>query len=221
MCWLSSPPPGPQRAAPKADPRCPTLLARRQSKAMDWPGCESVAPGLTSGEGTEIIHCSGMRVCLRRLQAEDRPLLQDFLAQIDSYDLQMRFFAGFRRVPPTLLDFLIRIDREHRTVLVAIDDRSRGQAHILAVAHAHAYPRGEAAEIALLVRPHLKGSGFGSLLLDRLITQCRERGVARLEADVLGQNARMLGLARKYGFRREAAEGGTVRLALELTPVAA
>ena len=188
---------------------------------MDWPGCESVAPGLTSEEGAEIIHCSGMRLCLRRLQAEDRLLLQDFLAQIDSYDLQMRFFAGFRRVPPTLLDFLMRIDREHRTVLVAIDDRSRGQAHILAVAHAHAYPRGEAAEIALLVRSDLKGIGFGSLLLDRLITQCRERGVARLEADVLGQNARMLGLARKYGFRKEAAEGGTVRLALELTPVAA
>ncbi|HWS63532.1 MAG TPA: hypothetical protein VN325_12325, partial [Steroidobacteraceae bacterium] len=89
---------------------------------MDGPGCESGAPGLTSGEGAEIIHCSGRRVCLRRLQAEDRPLLQDFLAQIDSYDLQMRFFAGFRSVPPTLLDFLMRIDREHRTVLVAIDD---------------------------------------------------------------------------------------------------
>src|SRR6266404_6983687 len=176
---------------------------------MDWPGAE-------------IIHCSGRRVCLRRLQAEDRPLLQDFLAQIDSYDLQMRFFAGFRSVPPTLLDFLMRIDREHRTVLVAIDDRSHhGQAHILAVAHAHAHPRGETAEIALLVRSDLKGIGFGSLLLDRLITQCRDRGVARLEADVLRQNARMLRLARKYGFRKEAAEGGTVRLALELTPVAA
>jgi len=67
----------------------------------------------------------------------------------------------------------------------------------------------------------LKGIGFGSLLLDRLITQCRDCGVARLEADVLRQNARMLGLARKYGFRKEAAEGGTVRLALELTPDAA
>jgi len=173
---------------------------------MDWPGCESVG---------------GRRVCLRRLQAEDRPLLQDFLARINSYDLQMRFFAGFRSVPPTLIDFLMRIDREHRTVLVALDDRGPGQAHMLAVAHAHAHPRGEAAEIALLVRSDLKGIGFGSLLLDRLITQCRDRGVGRLEADVLRQNARMLRLARKYGFRKEAAEGGTVRLALELTPVAA
>src|SRR5438132_6697384 len=81
---------------------------------MDGPGCESVG---------------GRRVCLRRLQAEDRPLLQDFLAQIDPYDLQMRFFAGFRSVPPTLLDFLMRIDREHRTVLVTIDDRSRSEEH--------------------------------------------------------------------------------------------
>jgi acetyltransferase len=188
---------------------------------MGAPGCESVAAGLPPGEGAEIIHFSGRRVCLRGLQAEDRPLLQEFLAQIDSYDLQMRFFAGFRSVPPTLLDFLMRVDREHRTVLVAIDDRRRGQAQILAVAHAHAHPGGETAEIALLVRSDLKGIGFGSLLLDRLITQCRDRGVARLEADVLRQNARMLRLARRYGFRKEAAEGGTVRLALELTSVAA
>src|SRR5258708_16274330 len=111
---------------------------------MDWPGCESVG---------------GRRVCLRRLQAEDRALLQDFLAQIDSYDLQMRFFAGFRSVPPTLLDFLMRIDREHRTVLVAIDDRSHGQAHILAVAHATAHPRGETPHIALRFRARLNANG--------------------------------------------------------------
>ena len=106
-------------------------------------------------------------------------------------------------------------------VLVAIDDRSHGQAPILALAHAHAHPRGETAEIALLVRSDLKGIGFGSLLLDRLIRHCRNHGVARLEADVLRQNARMLRLARKYGFRKQAAEGGTVRLALELTSAAA
>ena len=174
-----------------------------------------------SREGAEIIDCSGRRVCLRRLQLEDRLLLQEFLARIDPYDLQMRFFAGFRSVPPTLLDFLMRIDSEGRMAVVALDDRSRGQPQILAVAHAHAHPRGEAAEIALLVRSDLKGIGFGSLLLERLITQCRNRGVARLEADVLRQNARMLRLARKYGFRKQAAEGGTVRLALELTSVAA
>ena len=164
---------------------------------------------------------AGRRVCLRRLQAEDRLLLHEFLARIDPHDLQMRFFAGFRSVPPALLDFLMRADSEGRMPLVAIDDHSRGHPQILAVAHAHAHPGGEAAEIALLVRSDLKGIGFGSLLLDRLITQCRNRGVARLEADVLRQNARMLRLARKYGFRRQAAEGGTVRLALELTSVAA
>ena len=53
-----------------------------------------------SREGAEIIHCSGRRVCLRRLQLEDRLLLQEFLARIDPDDLQMRFFAGFRSVPP-------------------------------------------------------------------------------------------------------------------------
>ena len=180
---------------------------------MDAGGCKSVAPGLRS--------LGGRRVRLRGLRREDRPLLQAFLQQIDPYDLQMRFFAGLRSVPPPLLDFLMQADCEQRMVLVATDDRSRDQAQILAVAHAHAHPRGETAEIALLVRSDLKGIGFGSLLLDRLIRHCRNHGVARLEADVLRQNARMLHLAGKYGFRKQAAEGGTVRLALELTSAAA
>src|SRR5256885_4032556 len=118
----------------------------------------------------------------------------------------MRFFAGLRSVPPPLLDCLMQADCEQRMVLVATDGRSRAQAKILAVAHAHAHPRGETAEIALLVRSDLKGIGFGSLLLDRLIRHCRNHGVARLEADVLRQNARMLHLAGKYGFRKRSEE---------------
>src|SRR5437763_7241807 len=199
MDWLSSPRPGPRRAG---------LTTQHQTASGEMP---SELPTQRRNR----------RVRLRRLRPEDRPLLQEFLAQIDSYDLQMRFFAALRSVPPALLDFLMHVDCEQRMVLVAIDDRSHGQAPILALAHAHAHPRGETAEIALLVRSDLKGIGFGSLLLDRLIRDCRNHGVARLEADVLRQNARMLRLARKYGFRKHAAEGGTVRLALELTSAAA
>ena len=55
----------------------------------------SRVPAFT-GEGAEMIEFRGRSVYLRRLHAEDRPLIEDFLARIDSEDLRMRFFGGFR-----------------------------------------------------------------------------------------------------------------------------
>jgi hypothetical protein len=57
--------------------------------------------------------------------------------------------------------------------------------------------------------------------LDRLIARCRGREISLLAGDVLQENARMLRLADKYGFRREAAQLGTTRLVLDLGSLAA
>jgi L-amino acid N-acyltransferase YncA len=53
-----------------------------------------------------------------------------------------------------------------------------------------------------------------------LIACCRNRGISQLLAEVLQQNARMLRLAKRFGFRRQDAQFGTVRLVLELRPAA-
>jgi acetyltransferase len=147
-------------------------------------------------------------------------LLKELIAQTELDDLQMRFFGGFRELPPQLLDHLMRIDPEQRITLVAGSNASCGKPEILAVGRAHALAQ-TSAELALLVRSDLKGLGLGSLLLDRLISHCRRRGFSRLEADVLRENARMLRLADRYGFRREAAQPDITHLVLDLGSLAA
>jgi L-amino acid N-acyltransferase YncA len=59
------------------------------------------------------------------------------------------------------------------------------------------------------------------VLLDRLIAHCRRRGLKVLVGDVLQQNARMLRLAEKFGFRRDRAEHGVTRIVLDLDSLAA
>jgi GNAT superfamily N-acetyltransferase len=156
---------------------------------------------------------------LRRLQAGDRPLIEEFLARIDADDLRMRFFGGLRAVSPALLDHLLRVDDPERLVLVAIGTDGCGRQEVLAVGRAHA-SADTTAELALLVRSNLKGLGLGAALLARLIAHCRHRGISQLVAEVLQQNTRMLRLAERFGFRRQGAQLGTVRLVLELRPAA-
>ena len=163
----------------------------------------------------EIISFHGRRVCLRPLEAQDRPLLEDLVRRTDLADLRMRFFSGFQTLPPDVLDHLMLIDPQRRITLVASGTASGGKPEILAVARAHLLTEGSA-ELALLVRSDLKGMGMGSLLLDRLIALCRSRGLSLLVADVSHENTRMLRLADRYGFRQETAQLGTTRLVLDL-----
>jgi acetyltransferase len=163
----------------------------------------------------ESISFHGRQVCLRPLEAQDRPLLEDLAGRTELGDLRMRFFSGFHTLPPDVLDQLMLIDPQRRITLVAGSTASNGKPEILAVARAHLVTEGSA-ELALLVRSDLKGMGLGSLMLDRLIALCRSRGISLLVAEVLHDNTRMLRLADRYGFRQETAQPGTTRLVLDL-----
>lgn len=171
---------------------------------------------------TDPISFRGETLCLRPLAAGDRPLIEDLVARMELDDLRMRFFGGSGTIAPDVLNQLLRIDPQRRIALVASRRASDGTEEILAVARAHELIPGSA-ELALLVRSDLKGMGLGSVLLERLIARCRRRGYSVLVAEVLQQNARMLRLAGKYGFRRrtETAQFDTTQLVLELDSLAA
>ena len=73
------------------------------------------------------------------------------------------------------------------------------------------------AEFAIVVRSDLKGKGLGSILLNRLIDYCRDRGTERIVGQVLAENRQMLALARKVGFKPAPMnQDGIVQVTLEL-----
>lgn len=170
-------------------------------------------------EPVEVIRFLDSSVQLRPLRAADRELIEELVLRTEPHDLRMRFCGAFRRLPPEVLDHLMRIDTEHRVTLVA-SAVSRGRPEVLAVTRAHRTAP-DSAEFALLVRSDLKGLGLGSLLLGKLISRCRERGIRRLIGEVLRVNAPMLRLAARHGFREEALASDTLRLILDLEPLTA
>ena len=108
----------------------------------------------------ESFRFRGHPLRLRELQANDRARIEALLAKVAAPDLQMRFFAALRRVPPGLLDHLMQIDPTQRVTVVAVLGTSADDANteIIGVAHAHRL-EGATAEAALLVRSDLKGQG--------------------------------------------------------------
>ncbi len=71
----------------------------------------------------------------------------------------------------------------------------------LGVARAVSDPDNFVAEIAIVVRSDFKGKGLGSVLLNKLIDYCRERGTKQIVGRVLPSNQRMLSLAEKSRFQ--------------------
>jgi RimJ/RimL family protein N-acetyltransferase len=68
------------------------------------------------------------------------------------------------------------------------------------------------------VEEGFRGRGIASRLLRQLIPIARANRIVRFEADVLAENAPMLGVLRNSGLRMEATQGqGVVHATLYLT----
>jgi hypothetical protein len=87
-------------------------------------------------EDTAVISFRGQRVSLRPLQAQDRLLLEDLVGRTELHDLRMRFFDGWRRLSPNVLDQLMLIDPQRPITLIASRTASCGKPEILAIARA-------------------------------------------------------------------------------------
>ena len=166
----------------------------------------------------ETMEFDGHTVLLRPLRPEDSPQHREFITHISGEDMHSRFFRAVRELPATDLAYLTQIDYERAMAFIAVGTDDAGRPQTLGVVRAQADADNDSAEFAVLVRSDLKGHGLGSLLMEKIVRYCRQRGIRRLAGDVLATNVRMLQLAAVHGFHTEPAREGAVRVILELNP---
>jgi acetate---CoA ligase (ADP-forming) len=145
----------------------------------------------------DVVLRDGSTVHVRPVKAEDAAAVHAFYEGLSPESITLRFFSGFPN-----LDMAVRwateVDYDRRYGLVATsgdDDR--------VVAHAgwERHPdRPDRAEVAFAIADAMQGNGLGTILLGQLAEAAAGAGVTVLNAEVLPQNRKMVGVFRDSGF---------------------
>ena len=179
-----------------------------------------VAPATSSGverfaikpypaELEETVAWNGTRIVLRPIRPEDGEQHRAFVASLTPEDIRHRVFMRARDLSPTQFGRLTQIDYDREMAFVAVAEEG-GSAKTLGVVRAIADPDNRVAAFAIIVRSDLKGKGLGSILLAKMIAYCASRGTCAIEGEALAGNARVLALARRYGFATTPSADGTM-----------
>ncbi|MDR2155520.1 MAG: bifunctional acetate--CoA ligase family protein/GNAT family N-acetyltransferase [Burkholderiaceae bacterium] len=170
----------------------------------------------------ETLEWRARPLTLRPIRPEDEARHLAFLAALDPEDIRMRLFYSRRTLERSELARLVQIDYTREMAFVATIAAANGDEQTLGIARALTDPDNAGAEFGIIIRPDMKGTGLGRILMDKLIRYQRAAGTQRLSATVLAENDRMRQLGRTLGFTDQPTPGnaGTHELRLDLQSAA-
>jgi acetyl coenzyme A synthetase (ADP forming)-like protein len=154
----------------------------------------------------------GGSIHLRAIRPDDKVRLVEHFKRLSARSVYFRFFGSKLRLTDDELRRFTEVDFADHVALVATL-QERGEEQIIGVAHYIAVPTATAeprrAEVAFAVADAHQGRGIATLLLEELARIARQNGIDEFEANVLGENNRMLEVFAQSGFRvRRSIDGG-------------
>jgi GNAT superfamily N-acetyltransferase len=158
----------------------------------------------------------GVRVTLRPIAPEDKPLIAASFERLSEESRYRRFFTSKKELSAADLDYLVDVDHSDHEAIIAVDPLS-GEA-VGVARYVRSNDDAEVAELAVTVIDDWQGRGLGRVLLTRLTDRARREGVRRFSAVVLGQNREALRLFNSLGDVRREYDAGMVELVIELPP---
>ncbi|WP_157223436.1 bifunctional acetate--CoA ligase family protein/GNAT family N-acetyltransferase [Rhodovulum sp. PH10] len=176
----------------------------------------SVLPYPAGLEEEATLH-DGRTVLLRPIRPEDEPAHAELVGRMSPQDLRYRFHGSTRKLQHHQLARLTQIDYDREMAFIATLQGGERRPETLGVVRTSTDAGDRRAELAILVRSDLKGTGLGSILMDKMLRYHRVRGTAEIGAQVMAENEPMLRLARRFGFTAHRGEEPDVvdcRLAL-------
>ncbi len=154
----------------------------------------------------------GTPVLLRTVRPDDKPLLARGFERLSPRSRYRRFFAAKAHLTEAELRYLTEVDGVNHVALGAlVAGDGVGVARFVRLPG-----RQDVAEAAVTVADDYQGRGLGRLLLSRLATAARERGIRCFRADVLVENRAMLGLLETLALDHRIVASDDEAVTLEL-----
>jgi RimJ/RimL family protein N-acetyltransferase len=141
----------------------------------------------------------GRELEIRALRPEDRADMLAAIGRTGAQSLQRRFFVAKRGFSDREIAFFMNIDFVNHVALIALV--AENGRHVIAGGGRYIVVEPGRAEVAFLVVDGYQGQGIGSALARHLTGLARRAGLQELMADVLPENAAMLKLFKRLGFR--------------------
>jgi acetate---CoA ligase (ADP-forming) len=148
----------------------------------------------------EEILRDGGSIHIRALRPNDRDRLLQHFKGLSQDSIYHRFFGIKRTMTDEELVRLTNLDFVTHVGLVATLRDPDGE-RFIGVARYIRVDDPTHAEVSFAVLDEHQGRGIGSVLLDHLSRIARSSGIVELEADVLGDNNRMLEVFAQSGFK--------------------
>jgi acetyltransferase len=141
----------------------------------------------------------GRLVLIRPIHPQDETLVQSFVRELSPRSRRFRFHSALRELDPRMLHAATHVDyRRHLALIAEWFDGDRETE--IGAARYFVRKDGRSAEFAIAVADAWQRQGLARHLLERLIAIASQRGLQRLEGDVLEDNHAMVSLAIALGF---------------------
>ncbi len=167
----------------------------------------------TMKDGTDIV--------IRPIRPEDEPLMAKFHQPLSERSVYLRYFYPMKlsqRVDHERLSRISFIDYDREMALVAQrENPETGEPEVIAAGRLIKIYGTEDAEYAILVSDAFQRQGLGTELLRRLLDIGRQEGIKRIVGNILSDNADMLRVTERLGFKLEGMpKDGVMRVGITL-----
>ena len=168
----------------------PDLFGRYAHMAI-YPYPAHLTETLVLSDGTEII--------IRPIRPEDAEMEQEFVRSLSEESRYYRFISTVRELSQRMLIRFTQIDYDREMALVAVTQQN-GRDLQIGVARYVIDSSADTCEFAIAVADDWQKHGIGGRLMVSLMDAAREKGLRRIDGDVLTSNTTMLRFMHKLGF---------------------
>jgi acetyltransferase len=160
----------------------------------------------------------GRPVLLRPIRPEDEPMHEEMFSTLSPETRRFRFFGPVKETHEMLAHYT-QIDYDREMAIIA-ELNEGGRKRMAGVARLIADPYNETAEYAIVLGDPWQRQGLGTIMTRYMLEIARNRGIKRVYAYTLEDNADMLHLFEKFRFTSRREED-MFRVDLLLDPVSA